>query len=264
MMIDPAHRRGSVSLSRVAVVLAVVAAAALVLPTGGFSSVQADRGVDVAVVPDSGAYLGVDITASESDGGQYGDTAIGFVAFCANGSSGAGSVNVTTVASKTSGAGEPMRVEWDSTVGIDTAIVKNGSGSEVDWVTGLGGATSGTLASNDGVPKNKQGNDICPEGQSLVEKVDANFETADEVAETGGSATLSVEVTNRFAGPIDATVTVEGTSEELSSMAAGDSKTAEFDVDCDDPVTVSVDASGPGVDVHLDRHVCDGDGTPYE
>jgi hypothetical protein len=57
-MIGCARERASTSLSGIALVLAVAAAVALVVPTGGFSSVQADRGVEIAVAPDSSAYVG--------------------------------------------------------------------------------------------------------------------------------------------------------------------------------------------------------------
>lgn len=270
-MIGRGRDRATLSLSRVAVILAVLGAVALVVPTGGFSSVNADRSVNVAVVPDSEAYLGIDVDLAESDGGQYGRTAISFVAFCVEGPSD-GSAEVTTLAAKEGDPSEPMLVEWNATVPVDTVVVKNGSGPEVDWVTGTAAATEGTVASNDGTPRDLNGNDVCPAGERLFDKVPASkFGAAGEVDATATGDALTVEVTNRFDHRIDATVTVESgdgsETDRLQSIESGETRTTQpVSVDCDapGPVTVRVDAGGSGVSVDLDRSVCDGDGTVYE
>jgi hypothetical protein len=51
---------------RLLLVVAVVAAGSLVAPTAGFSSMAADRSVEVAVAPDDSAYLGVQRTCNNS------------------------------------------------------------------------------------------------------------------------------------------------------------------------------------------------------
>lgn len=51
---------------RLLLVVAVVLAGSLVVPTMGFSSVAADRSIEVAVVPDDSAYLGVQRTCNNS------------------------------------------------------------------------------------------------------------------------------------------------------------------------------------------------------
>ena len=51
---------------RLLLVVAVVAAGSLLVPTAGFSSVAADRSVEVAVAPDDSAYLGVQRTCNNS------------------------------------------------------------------------------------------------------------------------------------------------------------------------------------------------------
>ena len=51
---------------RLLLVVALVAAGSLVAPTAGFSSMAADRSVEVAVAPDDSAYLGVQRTCNNS------------------------------------------------------------------------------------------------------------------------------------------------------------------------------------------------------
>lgn len=51
---------------RLLLVVAVVVAGSLAVPTAGFSSVAADRSIEVAVVPDDSAYLGVQRTCNNS------------------------------------------------------------------------------------------------------------------------------------------------------------------------------------------------------
>jgi hypothetical protein len=51
---------------RLALVLAVLAGLVGVTASGGFSSVSADRSVEIGVVEDGAAYLGVDVTAGPS------------------------------------------------------------------------------------------------------------------------------------------------------------------------------------------------------
>jgi hypothetical protein len=59
--------RGPASPSRVAGTLAVVAAVVLVVPTGGLSSMGADRGVAIDVVSDSSALVGYEATCEDGD-----------------------------------------------------------------------------------------------------------------------------------------------------------------------------------------------------
>ena len=51
---------------RLLLVVAVVVAGSLAVPTAGFSSVAADRSIEVAVAPDDSAYLGVQRTCNNS------------------------------------------------------------------------------------------------------------------------------------------------------------------------------------------------------
>ena len=51
---------------RLLLVVAVVVAGSLAVPTAGFSSMAADRSIEVAVVPDDSAYLGVQRTCNNS------------------------------------------------------------------------------------------------------------------------------------------------------------------------------------------------------
>jgi hypothetical protein len=66
--------------------------------------------------------------------------------------------------------------------------------------------------------------------------------------------TSQVNVTNRFSAgtTLDVDITVNGTIETIDDLAAGDQETRQFDTsDTDD--TVTIDASGSGVSVHLTR-----------
>ena len=51
---------------RLLLVVAVIVAGSLAVPTAGFSSAAADRSVEVAVAPDDSAYLGVQRTCNNS------------------------------------------------------------------------------------------------------------------------------------------------------------------------------------------------------
>lgn len=51
---------------RLLLVVAVVVAGSLAVPTAGFSSMAADRSIEVAVAPDDSAYLGVQRTCNNS------------------------------------------------------------------------------------------------------------------------------------------------------------------------------------------------------
>jgi hypothetical protein len=66
-------------LRRLAVVLAALAVVGVTVPTGGFTSASAERGVSVDVVPDDEAFLGVEV---KEVGGSDDRKAISFVGFC--------------------------------------------------------------------------------------------------------------------------------------------------------------------------------------
>lgn len=58
------------ALRALSLVLAFTAAAGLIFGTAGFSTMEADRGVDVAVVNDTDAYLGYEPLADEARAGE--------------------------------------------------------------------------------------------------------------------------------------------------------------------------------------------------
>lgn len=110
--------RATVSLSRVAVVLAVVATVAVVVPTGGYTSVEADRGLEVEVAPDSSALVGYE---AECEGDHFAVTVTNRL------SSGAmdGTVTANGTAKQLSvaSAGDSDTVAFDEAIQHDDPVV---------------------------------------------------------------------------------------------------------------------------------------------
>lgn len=95
-----------------------------------------------------------------------------------------------------------------------------------------------------------------PAQVTVVDDPDAYLGVEQETEQADNESTLNLTVTNQFSGGTDLdemNVSVGEQSQEMS-LDAGESKTLEFQsVECDDPITI--EASGSGVEVSLDRTV---------
>jgi hypothetical protein len=72
-------------------------------------------------------------------------------------------------------------------------------------------------------------------------------------------STLQVTITNRFSSgtTLDSDIAVNGTTKTIDDLASGGQETKQFDTfDTDD--TITIDASGSGVSVHLTRSLLTG------
>jgi len=250
---------------RLAVALAVLAAAALgITATSGFSSVVADRGVDVAVVSDDEAFLGVDL---EETGVSDDRKAISFVGFCTDdGTEVEASANVTKYKSEVDpadAAGEALAVRWETDEPVSTVVLKTGGGKDIKGKNALenvhvGNDTAGEVAVSGeyDAGSDQSPDQFCPGDETEAEKLEApgGLGVADDATAVG--ETLAVTVTNRFGEPLE-TVEVTGAdaTRDLASvgreeLGVGESVTFTLEADCE---TVAVFAAGADTSVELDR-----------
>ena len=76
-------------------------------------------------------------------------------------------------------------------------------------------------------------------------------------SDTCENGTLEITLTNQFDEELtDVSITVAKEEEPLSDLGPGDSETVEFNVSESGGHDVTVDASGSGVSVELDRTAC--------
>lgn len=113
-------------------------------------------------------------------------------------------------------------------------------------VTGAGGLSS--VAAERGVQV------------SVADDEDAYLGFEQTARRTNGTTNLTVTVTNQFPSGVELStvdVSVADRTANLGSLDSGEAETITFEfVDCDSPITV--EASGDGTAVHLDRIVtCD-------
>lgn len=246
----------------VAVVLAFLAVLALgITATGGFSSVRADRGVDVAVVPDDDAFLGVEVDETEGEGRDA--KAISFVGFCVAAGQTEVDSTVTVTEYKTGSEGEDdptaeaLAVRWSTDDPVSTVVLKTGGGPDEFERFDVDGATDGIADVQGGVDAALRPDSYCPDGQHEAGKLEADdgeFDLADSATPVGDS--VAVTVTNRFDEPLTTVeVSAAGVTRTLADadetdLGVGESVTLALPADCE---TVTVVAEGEGTAVNLTR-----------
>jgi hypothetical protein len=239
---------------RFAALLAVLGVLTLsITASGGFSSMTAGRGVDVAVVPDDEAFLGVDVDGADGDD----RTAISFVGFCvADGSELNSSADVRRYKA---GAEDPteeaLAVAWRADASVSTVVLKTDGGADEFRRFDVDGATNGTADVQGGVDADLHPSSYCPDGQHEAGKLEAGddeFDLADGATPVGEEVT----VTNRFGEPLTAVeVSGGGVTRTLADageteLGVGESATLTLPGDCE---AVTVVAKGEGTEVRLRR-----------
>lgn len=248
-------------LRRLAVVLAALAVVGTTIPTGGFTSASAERGVSVDVVPDEDALLGVEIR--EVWGADDRKT-ISFVGFCTVSDTDdvGAEADVTKYkqeVTQENATDEALAVEWATEEQVSTVVLKTGGGNDAFESVPVDESTSGevevTGTKDEGI---QSPSDYCPGSEHETAKLDLDGDVgvAGSADPVGGRA-LKVTIESRLPASLTTVnATARGTTLDLAdrgreSLAPGDSVTFRFDgVGCE---TVEVVAAGNGVRVTLER-----------
>lgn len=248
---------------RLAVVATLAAGLALTVGTGGFSAVNADRGLSAPVADDSAAYLGIEIDV-EDTGDADPRPAISYVGFCGEDGGDAlePTVAVTEYKSGEDPTEEALAVDWTTAARVSTVVLKTGGGP--DALENVPGGTNGTAAVGAGTPagddQTTARENYCPDGEEPLGKVESDeFGVAGDATPVGGDdATATVTVTNRFPETtLDVQVEVGTATTTVTDLHPGESETLTVEVDCSRTVLADVDATGSGVAVDLEpRTVC--------